>query len=69
MIEASISQMGGHGFKAELGHTKDFRNDSHCLLVWCLTCKNRVGKLSTHSYQPPPPAVAFIAFNMWPRVV
>ena len=51
VVKVSASQPGGHRFKPRSGHTKDFKNGTHCLLVWRLTCKNGMGKLNTRNYQ------------------
>ena len=68
---SSASQPVGHGFEPRPSHTKDFKNDTHCLLVWRSTCENGVGKLNSLSYQwTSPPAVAFTAFaDALPRAI
>ena len=51
MVKASTSQLVGHGLRSRPGHTKDFNNGAHFLLVWCLKYKNRMGKLNTLNYR------------------
>ena len=65
----SASQSVGRRFKPWPSHTKDFKNSTHCLLVWRLTYENEVGKVK-HAELPvdQPPTVAFTAFaDVWPR--
>ena len=69
MVRAFASQSEGRGFEPWPSHTKDFRNGTHCLLVWrSINEKGGVGKLNTRSYQwTSPRAVALIAFaDAWP---
>ena len=48
---ASASQPVGRGFESRPSHTKDFKNGTHCLLVWRSTYENGVGKFNSRSYQ------------------
>ena len=54
---ASASQPVGRGSEPRPSHTQDFKNSTHCLLVWRSTHENGVGMLNSRSYQwtsPPP---------------
>ena len=57
---ASVSKPVRHGFEPRSSHSKDFKNGTHCLLVWRSMYKNGVGKVK-HMELPvdQPPAVAF----------
>ena len=51
VVRASASQSEGHGFEPRPSHTKDFKNGTHCLLVWRSINEKGLGKLNTQSYQ------------------
>ena len=51
VVRASASKPEGQGFEPWLSHTKDVKNGTHCLLVWCSTYETGMGKLNTGSYQ------------------
>ena len=51
VVRASASQSEGRGFEPRPSHTKDFKNGTHCFLVWPSINEKGVGKLNTRSYQ------------------
>ena len=65
----SALQPVGRGFEPRPSHNKDFKNGTHCLLVWRLTLREWSGE-AKHAELPmdQPPAVALTAFaDVWPR--
>ena len=51
VVRASASESEGRGFEPRPSHTKDFKNGTHCFLVWRSIKEKGVGKLNMRSYQ------------------